>query len=173
LGIAGKSGNNLLNSSTLTSRADMPTSAESTRDQVSLMTDQASPGSQIAGRPSQTQVFMNTSSSDIKIVIRNVPVLSSEKTRAGEQTLIPGVEPVTDQQRMAVEASRPQQGGDSAPPAGGLFDTGARQQVDLAQLTPLISRDDPSGTRLVTRQDALAETDQLGLSADLVKACKS
>lgn len=100
-------------------------------------------------------------------------LLNSERTAAGEQTLIPGVEPVTDQQRMAVEASRPLQGGDAAPPAGGLFDTDVRQQVDLEQLTPLISRDDPSGTRLVTRQDALAETDLLGLSADLVKACKS
>jgi hypothetical protein len=173
LGIAGKSGNNLLNSSTLTSRADMPTSASSTRDQASLMMDQASPGSQMAGRPSQTQVFTNTSSSDTTNVMQKTPVLSSEKTRAGEQTLIPGVEPVTDQQRMAVEASRPLQGGDAAPPAGGLFDADVRQQIDLEQLTPLISRDDPSGTRLVTRQDALAETDLLGLSADLVKACKS
>lgn len=100
-------------------------------------------------------------------------LLNSERTAAGEQTLIPGVEPVTDQQRMAVQASRPLQGGDAAPPAGGLFDTDVRQQVDLEQLTPLTSRDDPSGTRLVTRQDALAETDLLGLSADVVKACKS
>jgi hypothetical protein len=173
LGIAGKSGNNLLNSSTLTSRADMPTSASSTRDQPSLMTDQASPGSQMAGRPSQTQVFMDTSSSDTMNVMQNATVLSSEKTRAGEQTLIPGVAAVTDQQRMAVEASRPLQGGNAAPPAGGLFDDGARQQADLMDQLPLPSRDDPSGTRLASRQDALVEAEQLGFGADLVKACKT
>lgn len=47
------------------------------------------------------------------------------------QTLIPGVEPVTDKERLDLAARKPLQGGDAAPPAGGLFDTGAREQADL------------------------------------------
>jgi hypothetical protein len=97
----------------------------------------------------------------------------TEKTAAGDQTLIPGVKPVTDQDRMAVEAAKPLQGGDTAPPAGGLFDDGARQQIDLMDALPLPGRDDPTGTRLASRQEALAEADQLGFAADLVKACKT
>jgi hypothetical protein len=89
------------------------------------------------------------------------------------QLLIDGVQPVTNRQRLDVEAARPMQGGDAAPPAGGLFDEGARAQTDLLDAVALPSRDDPGGTRLVSREDALAETDQLGFAADLVKACKT
>lgn len=54
-----------------------------------------------------------------------------EKTDQGEQTLIPGVEPITDRQRLDTQADKPMQGGDAPPPAGGLFDTDARAQGDL------------------------------------------
>lgn len=47
------------------------------------------------------------------------------------QTLIPGVEPVTDKARLDLEASRPLTGGDAAPPDGGLFDMNARLQDDM------------------------------------------
>jgi hypothetical protein len=47
------------------------------------------------------------------------------------QTLIPGVEPVTDRQRLELEASKPLQGGNAAP--GGLFDEEARSQQELFQ----------------------------------------
>jgi hypothetical protein len=171
-GSAGSEGNRLANSSAETARPLSDTSSGSNEVQAPLMTAQASSLDQIAGRPSKS---MNTGEAAgvMNSDAQNSASLSSEKTAAGEQILIPGVAAVTDRQMAELKAAKPLQGGDAAPPAGGLFDTDVRQQVDLEQLTPLSSRDDPSGTRLVTRQDALAETDLLGLSADLVKACKS
>lgn len=47
------------------------------------------------------------------------------------QTLIPGVKPVTDADRMGLRADRPMRGGNAAPPAGGLFDLDVRNQPDL------------------------------------------
>lgn len=38
---------------------------------------------------------------------------------------------------------------------------------------PVASRDDPMGTRMITREEALAEADQTGFHADLVAACKA
>ena len=47
------------------------------------------------------------------------------------QQLIPGVEPITDRQRLEAQAAKPLQGGNR--PAGGLFDEDARAQDDLFQ----------------------------------------
>jgi hypothetical protein len=60
-----------------------------------------------------------------------MPARAAEATPAGNQLLIEGVRPVTDADRMAVEAARPLSGGDAAMPAGGLFDEVARAQPDL------------------------------------------
>lgn len=49
------------------------------------------------------------------------------------QQLIPGVEPVTDRQRAELAATKPLKGGAAAPPEGGLFDEGARDQKELFQ----------------------------------------
>jgi len=49
------------------------------------------------------------------------------------QQLIPGVEPVTDRQRAELAAGKPLKGGAAAPPEGGLFDEGARDQKELFQ----------------------------------------
>jgi hypothetical protein len=38
-----------------------------------------------------------------------------------DQGLIPGVEPVTDKERLDLDANKPLQGGDAEPPSGGLF----------------------------------------------------
>lgn len=59
--------------------------------------------------------------------------LNAERTAQGEQTLLPGVEPVTDKDRLAVQANRPLRGGDK-PLDDGLFDTGARKQQDAFAL---------------------------------------
>ena len=55
----------------------------------------------------------------------------TEPTAAGPQTLIPGVEPVTDKDRIRVEQERALRGGAAPMPEGGLFDEGARAQQDL------------------------------------------
>lgn len=52
------------------------------------------------------------------------------------QTLIPGVAPVTDAERIAAEAGKPLTGGDAA--AGGLFDEDARNQQEMFQPAPPI-----------------------------------
>jgi len=53
----------------------------------------------------------------------------TERTAAGEQRLIPGVEPITERQRLEAQAAAPLRGGAAA--AGGLFDEAARNQLDL------------------------------------------
>jgi hypothetical protein len=57
-----------------------------------------------------------------------------EATPAGQQTLMPGVAPVTDRQRVDLAASKPLQGGNAPPPAGGLFDDLATAQTDLMDM---------------------------------------
>lgn len=54
---------------------------------------------------------------------------ATERTAQGEQTLIPGVAPITDRQRLEAEGAKPMRGGDAPP--GGMFDTDARAQGDL------------------------------------------
>ncbi|MEM1149284.1 MAG: LPD38 domain-containing protein [Pseudomonadota bacterium] len=44
--------------------------------------------------------------------------LQSEQTEAGEQTLVPGVGPVTDKQRAEAEQAKPKRGGDALPSGG-------------------------------------------------------
>ena len=53
----------------------------------------------------------------------------TEKTAAGEQNLIPGVNPVTDADRILVEQQRNMTGGNE--PAGGMFDEGNTRQSEL------------------------------------------
>ena len=57
--------------------------------------------------------------------------IPAEPTAAGPQTLIPGVEPVTDKDRIRVEQERALRGGAAPMPEGGLFDEGARKQMDM------------------------------------------
>lgn len=54
---------------------------------------------------------------------------ASERTAAGEQNLIPGVNPVTDADRILVEQQRSLTGGNE--PAGGMFDEGNTRQSEL------------------------------------------
>ena len=87
--------------------------------------------------------------------------LDAEVTGQGEQTLIPGVEPVTDAQRAQLEVDRPMRGGDR-PMDVGLFDTDAQAQTDLLDLVP-ISREAPDGSisvEEVSRRQLLDEIDQ-------------
>ncbi|MBU8540173.1 strawberry notch C-terminal domain-containing protein [Falsiroseomonas tokyonensis] len=66
------------------------------------------------------------------------PQVQTETVRTldgtGEQSLIPGVAPVTDRDRLGVMADKPLRGGAAPPPAGGLFDPGATQQPDFMDM---------------------------------------
>jgi hypothetical protein len=53
-----------------------------------------------------------------------------ENTPAGQQTVAPGIAPITDKDRLEAEQNRPKRGGD-APADDGLFDLGARDQDDM------------------------------------------
>ncbi|WP_188477262.1 hypothetical protein [Primorskyibacter flagellatus] len=58
------------------------------------------------------------------------PERASERTAAGDQTLIDGVAPVSDRDRLEARQNAPMRGGNAAADEG-LFDTGARLQSDL------------------------------------------
>ena len=53
-----------------------------------------------------------------------------EATDAGEQSLVPGVDPVTERQRLEAAQDAPLRGGET-PADDGLFDLNARAQVDM------------------------------------------
>lgn len=55
---------------------------------------------------------------------------ATERTDAGEQALIPGVEPVSQRQRLEAAQNAPKRGGDK-PADMGLFDTNSRLQRDM------------------------------------------
>jgi hypothetical protein len=106
----------------------------------------------------------------------------TEPTAAGEQTLIPGVEPVTNQARLNLEAQRKLAGGTEPPPEGGLFDLEARNQEelfgptkpfaenDIAQAKPVAAPD--GSTRLATPEEQKAELERPAHLSDAVKSCK-
>lgn len=55
--------------------------------------------------------------------------LKTEHTAQGEQTLMPGVEPVTDKARAEAQMAKPLRGGEEAP--GGMFDEAALAQHEM------------------------------------------
>ncbi len=112
------------------------------------------------------------------------PDRRTEATPAGEQQLIPGVEPVSPRAVAELQAQRPLTGGDAAPPAGGLFDDAARAQLELMD-SPAVRRADPSDTRnlvplvddagnvvAVDRATAQLAGERPRLLADIVTACR-
>ena len=61
-----------------------------------------------------------------------LPALASEQTAIGEQVLVPGVQPITPAQRLAILANAPMQPRRPQRPADhGLFDTNARNQLEM------------------------------------------
>lgn len=86
-----------------------------------------------------------------------------------QQSLIPGVEPVSDKARAELAAAKPLRGGDAA--AGGLFDADARAQTDLVDLIP--AGTDGDGKPLyTTHADLVAEAARDNDLADLIASCK-
>mgnify|MGYP005992513641 FL=1 len=61
-----------------------------------------------------------------------LPALASEQTAIGEQVLVPGVQPITPAERLAMLANAPMQPRRPQRPADhGLFDTNARNQLEM------------------------------------------
>jgi hypothetical protein len=59
-------------------------------------------------------------------------VLDFEATPIGPQTLVPGVAPITPRDRLAIRANAPMEPRKPQRPADhGLFDTNARNQVEM------------------------------------------
>ena len=58
------------------------------------------------------------------------PLYATETTPEGAQALVPGVTPITERERTQAQAQRPMRG-KAAPCNHGLFDTGARNQLDM------------------------------------------
>jgi hypothetical protein len=83
---------------------------------------------------------MATISPSASLKNRNVP--SYELTEAGDQLLIPGVEPITTQQLMRAASDEPMRGGEAAMPEGGLFDDDALSQIDISDITDGIKPED-------------------------------
>lgn len=100
--------------------------------------------------------------------------LGAEVTGQGEQTLIPGVEPVTDAQRAQLEVDRPMRGGDR-PMDVGLFDTDAQAQTDLLDLVPVGQELDPSTGNLIptfrSKRELVDEIRQDEAMLDRFKDC--
>jgi len=97
---------------------------------------------------------------------------NTETVREGEQTLVPGVEPVTDAQRAQLEVDRPLRGGD-APMNVGLFDTDAQAQSDLLDFVPL-TREAADGTPVVdnvSKRQLLDEIKQDQRMLDRFEGC--
>lgn len=87
-----------------------------------------------------------------------------------EQLLIDGVKPVSTREKLDAKAAKPMRGGNAALPEGGLFDEGARQQIDLWDAMPA-GRDADGQTVHATHADMVEEADRDGLFADIIKNC--
>ncbi len=62
----------------------------------------------------------------------SAPILDVEATPIGDQTLVPGVAPITPRDRLAMRANAPMEPRKPQRPADhGLFDTNARNQIEL------------------------------------------
>lgn len=68
--------------------------------------------------------------------------VKSEATPAGQQTLFPGIEPISQQDRLRAAADRPLNGGQrrSDTEIGGLFDPNDPARFDLFDMVPTVQR---------------------------------
>jgi hypothetical protein len=64
--------------------------------------------------------------------MKAAPALEVEATAIGNQTLVPGVAPITPAQRLSFRANAPMEPKRPQRPADhGLFDTNARNQIEM------------------------------------------
>lgn len=95
----------------------------------------------------------------------------SEKTAAGEQTLIDGVKPVSTKEKLDAQAAKPLRGGDKALPEGGLFDIDAQKQIDMWDVMPATKQADGT-VQHTTHADMIADADRSDFLGDMISSCK-
>lgn len=79
--------------------------------------------------------------------------LASEQTVIGEQTLVYGVAPITPRERLAMRANAPMEPRKPQRPADhGLFDTNARNQIEMFGKDFPHAATHPGPARAVDRQ---------------------
>ena len=98
--------------------------------------------------------------------LKNRMVPSYELTKAGDQALIPGVEPITTRQLLRAASDEPMRGGEAAMPEGGLFDEDALLQQDIFDIADDIKTEQfdveiPVGSTLDEDGNAIAVTKTL------------
>ncbi len=114
--------------------------------------DAVSAGNGSAGRAEQA------SGADSGSATRSGPDQgASERTDAGDQTLIDGVSPITERDRLQAAQNAPMRGGNAAAD-NGLFDTGARNQSDMFS--------DPTSPEARVIQDTIADDIRTSVEAD-------
>lgn len=93
----------------------------------------------------------------------------SERTAQGEQTLVPGVKPITEAERARAGTEKPIEGGNAPMPAGGLFDEDSRKQGNLLLSEGLTDEDriQPLRGRARTPRGPSAETRRMSVRAPL------
>jgi hypothetical protein len=112
--------------------------------------------------PHETISVERVDTGDFKPVDRSVEAAAlprplSERTAAGDQTLIDGVAPVSQRQRLEAAQNAPLRGGNAAADDG-LFDVGARSQRDMFS--------DPASPEARVIQDSITDDIRTEIEAD-------
>lgn len=93
----------------------------------------------------------------------------TEATPSGEQTLVPGVKPVSTRERLEAQGRKPLRGGDK--PAGGMFDETKTKQPDMWDAIPA-ARTADGGVSHVTHAELVDDAARDELFGDLIASCK-
>jgi len=101
---------------------------------------------------------------------------ASEATPAGEQALIPGVDPISPRDRLEMAQARPLVGGERAADSeiGGLFDPNDPARSDLFDAVPVGVTKDADGNPVSvvkTRGEVAAELDAMDEAVSVLEAC--
>lgn len=119
---------------------------------------------QLADR--QTEKLFGKRGEQVEI---KAPELETERTAQGEQTVVPGVKPITEAERAQAGTEKPIEGGNAPMPAGGLFDEDAKNQQSLFLREGLTDEDriQPLRGRARTPRGPSAETRRMSVRAPL------
>lgn len=93
------------------------------------------------------------------------PVATEAGPEGAQQTLAPGVAPVTDADRLKAASGKPMAGSNAPPPAGGLFDDDARAQPDMLDMIP-------TDRGLIERKSLLDRSTHGAVMAKLISECE-
>lgn len=105
------------------------------------------------------------------LVLTEARSAATERTAAGEQTLLEGVKPVSTKEKLQAEAAKPMRGGDASMPEGGLFDLESRKQMTIWDALPAAKN--PDGSILhATHETMIADAERTEFFGDLIASCK-